>query len=329
LGAIHALGSHFTLHEIPALVVLPTGAGKSAVLMLTPFLLGARRVLVVTPSRLVRDQIARDFASLSQLRRIGALPDEVARPRVKVVQKKCTSATHWSELQKYSVIIGTPQVLSPASLGVVPAPEHLFDTVLIDEGHHSPARTWQEIIEKLPRSRVVLFTATPFRRDRREIKARIVYSYPLRRAVDDGIYGRIRYQPVVPVAEQSPDVAIATAAEAALKADRAKGLRHLLMVRTDSKKRANELARTYLDHTRLNLRVIHSAHSPRTIDRVVGELREGKLDGVLAVSMMGEGFDLPELKIAAIHAPHKSLEVTLQFIGRFARTASDKIVSVR
>jgi hypothetical protein len=36
--------------------------------------------------------------------------------------------------------------------------------------------------------------------------------------------------------------------------------------------------------------------------------------------MLGEGFDLPELKLAVLHSPHKSLAVTLQFIGRFART---------
>lgn len=39
---------------------------------------------------------------------------------------------------------------------------------------------------------------------------------------------------------------------------------------------------------------------------------------------MGEGFDFPFLKIAAIHAPHQSLAVTLQFIGRFARTRYSK-----
>ena len=43
--------------------------------------------------------------------------------------------------------------------------------------------------------------------------------------------------------------------------------------------------------------------------------------------MMGEGFDLPMLKIAAIHSPHKSLAVTLQFIGRFARTVGENIGS--
>ena len=38
--------------------------------------------------------------------------------------------------------------------------------------------------------------------------------------------------------------------------------------------------------------------------------------------MLGEGFDLPALKVAAVHDPQKSLAVTLQFIGRFARTSS-------
>ncbi|MCW7417312.1 hypothetical protein OHD37_06305 [Escherichia coli] len=35
--------------------------------------------------------------------------------------------------------------------------------------------------------------------------------------------------------------------------------------------------------------------------------------------MLGEGYDLPNLKIAALHDHHKSLAVTLQFIGRFTR----------
>jgi hypothetical protein len=37
--------------------------------------------------------------------------------------------------------------------------------------------------------------------------------------------------------------------------------------------------------------------------------------------MLGEGFDLPSLKVAAIHDPHKSLGITLQFVGRFTRSS--------
>ncbi len=39
--------------------------------------------------------------------------------------------------------------------------------------------------------------------------------------------------------------------------------------------------------------------------------------------MLGEGFDLPALKVAAIHDPQRSLGVSLQFIGRFARTTGE------
>ncbi len=41
--------------------------------------------------------------------------------------------------------------------------------------------------------------------------------------------------------------------------------------------------------------------------------------------MLGEGFDLPQLKVAAIHDEKQSLPITLQFIGRFTRTAGHNI----
>ncbi len=52
IGSIHAIASHFTLerHQ-PGVVVLPTGSGKTAVLMATPYLMRSERALVLTPSR--------------------------------------------------------------------------------------------------------------------------------------------------------------------------------------------------------------------------------------------------------------------------------------
>jgi hypothetical protein len=41
--------------------------------------------------------------------------------------------------------------------------------------------------------------------------------------------------------------------------------------------------------------------------------------------MLGEGFDLPELKVAAIHDLHKSLAILLQFTGRFTRSTGQNI----
>ena len=36
--------------------------------------------------------------------------------------------------------------------------------------------------------------------------------------------------------------------------------------------------------------------------------------------MFGEGIDIPQLKICAIHDKYKSIPLTIQFIGRFARS---------
>lgn len=81
-----------------------------------------------------------------------------------------------------------------------------------------------------------------------------------------------------------------------------------------------KLATVYEESTGLRLRVVHSSHSLRWIAKTIGDLEADELDGIICVDMLGEGFDFPSLKVAAIHAPHRSLAVTLQFVGRFTRT---------
>ena len=67
--------------------------------------------------------------------------------------------------------------------------------------------------------------------------------------------------------------------------------------------------------------VLHSSN-PATDRRAALALvndRQSRI--IVCVNMLGEGFDLPALKVAAIHDAHKSLGVTLQFVGRFARAS--------
>jgi type I site-specific restriction endonuclease len=67
IGAIHSIVGHLAIHRTRAITVMPTGSGKTAVLMMLPFFERANRVLVVTPSQFVRNQIAEGFASLDRL----------------------------------------------------------------------------------------------------------------------------------------------------------------------------------------------------------------------------------------------------------------------
>lgn len=326
IGAIHAVASHFTVRaEEPAMVVMPTGSGKTAVLMMSAFVERARRVLVVTPSVLVRGQIKANFETLSVLKRVGVLEESTLGPRVAEVRSRVTSPEGWEEMREYDVVVGTPSSISPALEDVPDPPEDLFDLILVDEAHHSPAVTWNKLLSSFAGAKRVLFTATPFRQDRREIEGRLVYSYPMKKAYADEIFGQIEYVPVIPAAGVSDDAAIAEEAERVFRADRERGFDHFLVVRTDSKKRADELSEIYAERTDLRLLVIHSGHSYSRIEKSIEDLRSGDLDGVICVNMLGEGFDFPNLKIAAVHAPHKSLAVTLQFVGRFARTGGENI----
>src|ERR1700675_872885 len=70
LAAIHAVSAHFFNVNLPAVVTMPTGSGKTTVLMALAFVLRATRVLVLTPSRLVREQIAENFSALVDLKKI-------------------------------------------------------------------------------------------------------------------------------------------------------------------------------------------------------------------------------------------------------------------
>jgi superfamily II DNA or RNA helicase len=214
LGAIHAIAGHFAQQNDPAIITMPTGSGKTAVMMACAFVLRASRVLVVAPSRMVREQIADEMAELSVLRRIRALPDAIERPRVASVSSRVATQESWRGLLEHDIVVGTVHSISPEMTGVAEPDRDQFDLLLIDEAHHSSARTWQALLEHFTTARRILFTATPFRRDRREIKGRFVFTYDLNRAHGDGVFGRIRYQPVDPQDTQSArDVAVAKAAE--------------------------------------------------------------------------------------------------------------------
>ena len=320
IGAIHAIASHFTIRHEPAVVTMPTGSGKTAVLMMTPFVLRSSRALVITPSKLVRGQIAEDFHALVTLRKARVIPDAVPSPKVFEEKNRIDSLSRWEAFRNFDVVVATPNCVSPGYHGVPASPDDLFDLILIDEAHHSPAKTWRDLLSAFQQTPTALFTATPFRRDKGEISGRFLYHYPLARAYRDGIFGRINFRAVTPTATDTHDIDVARQAEAVVKADRAAGLNHFVMVRTDQLTRADELDSLYRSHTALRLQLVHSRFSNAHVKKVIVDLREGRLDGVICVDMMGEGFDFPKLKIAAIHSPHKSLEVTLQFIGRFART---------
>jgi superfamily II DNA or RNA helicase len=318
-GAVHAVIAHASRSDEPAQVVLPTGVGKTLVSTLLPFVLCSERVLVVTPARIVRDQMAHQFKTLEVARAVGAVSEDVEAPSVFRADHRCDAAT-WELARSSDVVVGTPQVLSDAFEGVAPIPDELFDLVIFDEAHHLPAPTWTTLHAHLSEVQSVLLTATPFRADQRRLPGEIAFTYPLRRAIRAGVYSPVKYVPVAAESAEPRDRQLAETAAGRLRSAEHVAAKSRLLVRTDRREHARELTGLYSE-VGVTVEVVLDRTSGRTVRRHLKRMSANAddLDGLVVVGAMTEGFDFPQMKIAAYHRPHRALAPTLQFVGRLAR----------
>ena len=322
LGALHALASHFTRSTEPALVVLPTGVGKTAIAQATPYVLeDVRKALLVVPSRVLRSDAAEGFAKLTELVSTNLLPVVCEKPRVHELR---TRPTDWRFASDFDVVVATPHACSPPILeraGLKTPDPDSFDLILVDEGHHVPAVTWQALVDHF-NARKVLLTATPYRRDGKPIIGDVAYDYPLARAVEDGAYAPVTLVPVAAAGktQQQKDRMIATRAVERLRSP--EHTKSAILIRAETQDRAEALAVLY-SSLGVKTAAVHNRLAPGTVRKRLESLRHGRIKAVAFVGMLGEGFNHPALKIGAYHDKHKSLPPTLQFIGRLARTRTE------
>jgi len=319
LGALHAVLAHFSVQDDPAIICLPTGYGKTSLMMALPLLMCPKRILVVEPSSALRKQVHSHFSVLSTLKRIGVLAEASPLPAVHLHSGRPQSVEDWSSLEQYDVVVSTPGSSSPA---IAPgSPDDLFDLIIFDEAHHAPANSWMAYLEHYQQARFVFLTATPFRRDGLVIPGKLIYRYPVMRAVEEGAFDPVTFCAVQVENELDDahvDQVIARAAVERFNQDRANGFDHRLFIRAATIKAAHDLVPLY-QGLGIAVEAINSKLTRRQQDDVEARLISGELGAIICVDMFGEGYDFPKLKVAALHAPHKSLVPTIQFIGRFAR----------
>jgi superfamily II DNA or RNA helicase len=327
LGALHAVLGYWTTKRMtPATVVMPTGTGKTETMLALLVAARLQRVLVLVPSDALREQVASKFETLGVLHELGIVAASAQRPVVGRIQhgfKSEDSATTFAEA--CNVIVATPAALSActsaALAALIGACTHLF----VDEAHHVAARTWAEVRQAFENKPVVQFTATPFREDGRHLQGRMIYSFPLREAQAQGYFSQIDYTAVIDF--ENIDQAVAERSVAHLRDDLAAGYDHVLMARVSSIERAKQVLPYYQDLAPDLKPVIINSGMPKREQRDSRAALDDRSSRIIVcINMLGEGFDLPALKIAAVHDPQKSLGVTLQFIGRFARTSTNGLL---
>lgn len=319
-AAAFAVLSHLDAEPAtPATVVMPTGTGKTDTLISIIIAGLFRRTLIVVPSDALRTQITGKLQGLATLRAIGAVCEQLTAPTVHVVDG-ADAAKALEAIARSNVVVTTAAALVQLAQDELTAFLALFSHMIVDEAHHVAAASWDRIARTFGAKPRLYFTATPFRLDEQRLGGKIVFNYPLRQAQDDGYFQKIEFHPVREYRKSHADRAIATQAIALLRADLEQSLDHLLIARASSITKAKELLKLYQeldDDGTLNPVLVHSGTNGNAGRLAQLFTRASRV--VVCVSMLGEGFDLPELKVAAIHDQHKSPAITLQFIGRLTR----------
>jgi len=326
LGAFWALKGHFTSSEEPAIVSIPTGGGKTALMIFLAFLMDGDQILVVTPSDYLRSQTENKFLDLDGLGPAAAdvIRSDIGRPSVAVVEEQVTKESRWAELFEHDVVVALPDNVSTEyNKDIVPPPIDNIDIAFFDEAHHTRADSWKELVDHLDITGVkeILLTATPFRRDRRSLPGQLVYHYPVGQAISDGIYEEIEYLPVDVASDEDLDTRLCETAADRLETvneGRSKDKRLQILAKVQEQDDADDLWVLYKE-AGLEVKPIHSGRNEDWNDKVKEELDDGEIDGIIAVGMMGEGIDHDNLSVAVMHDPPKSFPLTLQLFGRIAR----------
>ncbi len=328
-AALSAIRAHWAISNSPATIVMPTGTGKSETMFTTIISERIPATLIIVPSNLLRNQIFEGVRNFGILPNLDMISEKIIFPNTFLYKSKPKAGEEHKLIEIFreaNIIISTPTMIKNLSQDALNELIKQVEVVIFDEAHHLAAPDWGTVREKFINKKVLQFTATPFRNDGKRVDGKIIFNYPLSLAQKAGYFKPINFYPIQEFDESKSDEEIAKLAIKHLIQDLKSGFNHILLARADTQRRADELyKKIYSQYSDFNPVCIHAGIPAVKRNKDLSLLREGKAKIVVCVDMFGEGIDIPTLKIAAIHDKYKSMPITLQFIGRFARTSGTNL----
>jgi superfamily II DNA or RNA helicase/DNA-binding transcriptional MerR regulator len=342
-------------NEREAGIVLPVGCGKSGCITLAPFAFRSQRTLVVAPGLKIAEQLYKDFDPTKPdmfYVKCGVLQ---GTPYPEPVEIRGTSTNRGDLDEAHVVITNIQQLQGQENRWLTNLPGDYFDLILFDEGHHSVAETYEGLKVKFPKARIINFSATPLRADGQKMPGRVIYSYPIFRAIQEGYVKRLKALVLNPrtlkyvrrengqeievsldevrrLGEQEADFrrSIVTSKETLTTIVDA-SIRELDRIRADTADQRHKIIASALNYQHCTQVVeayrargrrvdfVHSKEDSSANDAVLRRLDAHELDVVVQVRKLGEGFDHPYLSVAAVFSIFANLSPFVQFVGRIMR----------
>lgn len=346
-----------------AIVILPTGSGKTGLISLLPYNIANGRVLIIAPQLTILNTIENSLDSGNSSNfwiDTGIIKDPLKLPVVVKYEGRETRKEHME--QAHIVIANIQKLQSRNEMALLNQYEsNFFDMIIIDEAHHSEATTWIENLNHFSDAKVVKLTATAYRTDQKQLVGELVYKYKLSQAMsngyvkslekfnyvpeqlyftlDDDYTKRYTYQQILDMELKSEDwVARSVAFSDECKKSVVKKsieilerkrenttVPHKIIAAASNIKEAKRIAEIYTSEGYKAI-AIHNELKPNEKEKAFSDIENHRVDVIVNVSMMGEGYDHKYLSVAAIFRAFKSPLPYEQFIGRILRAIPENEV---
>jgi superfamily II DNA or RNA helicase len=362
-GAYKATQKHFSEAnaEKHVLIQLPTGTGKSALIAILPFGLAKKKVLILVPNLTLANQLEKDLDFIGNpesniYKKLGILSDEQLSS-LELFTLRLEKTANFNDIENHQIIISNYHQLSDIEKWFK-GREDIVDLIIIDEAHHQKANTYKKIIQFFKNANVVSLTATPFRSDGQSLDGKNIYTYHFSDAIKSGYIRNIKVNNVTPqeielsfsdkdnkiypieeivkMKEEawfrrgialSQDCCDSIAKKAYEKWAELKNsfpnTSHQIIASAISVRHAREFVKPAFEKLGLKLGIVNSKEDKHSNKQTIEKLLQGKIDVIVNVGMLGEGFDHNKLGVAAIFRPFATLNPYIQFIGRAIRKNED------
>ncbi len=262
IGALYSILAHIQNPDDRGIVVMPTGTGKTEVMLSALIANQCEKLLVAVPSDSLRTQLANKFITLGLLKKFGIIAAVSHNPIVGIMNSKFIEEEDLVDfISKINVLVTTMSILTGSNTEHKSLFANKFSHFFIDEAHHSEAATWKNLIEFFNREKVFLFTATPFRTDEKKLNGKFIFNFSLKKAQEQKYYKKINYLPIREYDPKKADEKIALQAVAQLRKDFEAGHNHIIMARCATKARALEVFTFYEQFQDLNPVVVYTGVS--------------------------------------------------------------------
>jgi len=336
-------------------IVLPVGCGKSGCITLAPFAFRSQRTLVVAPNVKIAKQLHDDFDPTRPNMFYIKCRVLDGQPYPELVEIRGTT-TNQADLEEAHVVATNIQQLQGSSNPWLhKLPNDFFDLILFDEGHHNVAQTWTTLKGKFSAARIVNFSATPLRADGQLMAGRILYSYPVFQAIQEGYVKRLkaivlnprtlRYvrcdneeeievpleevrrlgeedasfrRSIVTSAETLNTIVNASIHELNKLREAADNQRLKIIASALNYEHCSQIVQAYRERGQ-RADYVHSKEDSAANEHVLKKLENDELDVIVQVRKLGEGFDHPFLAVAAVFSLFANLSPFVQFVGRIMR----------